>query len=211
MIEVVGFDLDNTLFEQTSFEFPVFKKISKLISEKYDINKNVYFNELKKLFLKEKLNRIFDSAFLNIKTSLPEDWEKFIQQQILPLYRNFKPKKLKKIKKGFKLLSLAKKYNKNTVLITNGNGSIQRNKIDVLKINSYFDLILISDEFNPPIRKPDIRMFEIALSKFKISSQKMVYIGDKYNSDDVCEKIGIKFYHIKDIKIKDFTNILQTG
>lgn len=61
-------------------------------------------------------------------------------------------------------------------LITNGSVHSQNSKIDQVMIRNYFDTIIVSDEVN--VKKPDKRIFDIALERLNISSQFSWYIGD---------------------------------
>lgn len=201
MIKVIGFDLDNTLYNQELFEFEIFKQISIIVSKNFGINENQYFHELIKLYYNAEKEYLFDKAIMNINYKLPSLWEEFVISDILPTYRSFIPSNLNlynNIKDDLQELKI-KKYK--LVLITNGNSNVQNNKIDVLHIRNYFDLILISDDYEPKRRKPDVFMFEQALNYFEIKSKEMLFIGDDLVRDKASELVGIKFIHINDFNI----------
>lgn len=194
MLKAVGLDLDNTLYDQDQFEIPAFRKISKIVSFEYNISESVYFQNLVKLYKIGEKNKIFDKAFQMIK-KLPQDWENFITSEILPIYRNNKPM-LSLYDGAREFIEYLKSKGLILVLITNGNVNIQNYKIDALEIRECFNKIYISDEYNPPARKPDIRMFEDFLKDFSLKGCECVYIGD-HETDSASEKVGILYLNYK--------------
>nr|NIP58865.1 HAD family hydrolase [Gemmatimonadota bacterium]NIR79248.1 HAD family hydrolase [Gemmatimonadota bacterium]NIT86290.1 HAD family hydrolase [Gemmatimonadota bacterium]NIU31768.1 HAD family hydrolase [Gemmatimonadota bacterium]NIU35067.1 HAD-IA family hydrolase [Gemmatimonadota bacterium] len=61
-------------------------------------------------------------------------------------------------------------------LVTNGRVLIQSRKIDGLGIRSFFDSIVISEAAG--CRKPDPRIFEIALTELAVAPGAAVFVGD---------------------------------
>lgn len=207
MIKVIGFDLDNTLYNQELFEFQVFEKISFVVKEEFGIDNLILQKELEKLYFLDQKEYMFDKAIFNILGYLPDNWDEFVKNEILGIYRNYKPLKLPLFEEIIDILdSLKEKYK--LALITNGNSQVQNNKIDCLDIRKYFDLILISDDYTPKRRKPDTFMFEKALDTFQIDSKEMVYVGDDILRDKASEKVGIKFLNINEIDIKSLGDLL---
>ena len=86
------------------------------------------------------------------------------------------------------VLELKKRYK--TGLITNGKTAIQYGKIDRLGIRDDFDLILVSEEAG--IKKPDPRIFELALQRLRLQPEECVYVGDHpVNDMEGASQIGI--------------------
>lgn len=63
-----------------------------------------------------------------------------------------------------------------TGLITNGQTNIQYGKIDQLGIREDYDHIIVSEEAG--VKKPDPRIFQLALDHFGLSPEQCIYIGD---------------------------------
>lgn len=61
-------------------------------------------------------------------------------------------------------------------LITNGNASYQRRKIQQFHLASFFELILIEEEFGAA--KTDTRIYRYALAQFQLSPQDVWMVGD---------------------------------
>jgi putative hydrolase of the HAD superfamily len=199
--KVIGFDLDNTLFNQELYEFEIFKTIAIQIEKDYGFQYNLYYKALKDLYLNDIKEATFDKAMIIINKVLPPNWEKYMQNTILLIYIEYIPNKLKLFDKTLEILDYFKEKDKKLILITNGRTKTQNIKIDKLNIRKYFNLILISDAYNVPKRKPDIFMFQESLKYFNISSTEMIYIGDDNIRDKASEKIGIQFINIKDLKL----------
>jgi len=200
--DIVGFDLDNTLFDQAQYEFFIFEEIAKEIELRYRLDTHSYFNALKNVYYSGEKEHTFDKAMLQCLSALPVNWEETMVKVILPLYRNYTPTSLTLFEHSFPLLQSLKQSRKKLFLITNGREKTQNIKIDILGIRSYFDLILISDSYEPPRRKPDTQMFKDALNYFNVTSEKMVYVGDDLVRDKASEKVGIKFIDIETLKRK---------
>lgn len=66
-------------------------------------------------------------------------------------------------------------------LITNGDSVMQRSKIEALEIAPMMDAIVISSEVG--IRKPDRRIFSLALQKLGCSPEETWFVGDHPDHD----------------------------
>ena len=153
MLKAVAFDLDDTIYSHKEFEYSAFSKISEIVKKHYGFDNDLFYQNLVTLFKNGEKIKTFDKAILKTIGHIPENWENFVIEKILSVYRNHKPK-LKPFKDILNLIYFFRKNNIKTSLITNGNSQIQNNKIDCLGIRNLFDYIYISDEFNPPARKP---------------------------------------------------------
>lgn len=65
--------------------------------------------------------------------------------------------------------------------VTNGRDFFQRNKIEALGLNKYFDVIVTSGELG--FKKPNPLIFETALKKLGASANECVFIGDNLKAD----------------------------
>ena len=66
-------------------------------------------------------------------------------------------------------------------MITNGPSDLQRFKIEVLGIESWFDAIVVSGEIG--IAKPDPAVFQVALSELNLDAEDVWHIGDNVKTD----------------------------
>ncbi len=61
-------------------------------------------------------------------------------------------------------------------IVTNGNSNFQNTKIDKLDFRKYMKTIIISEEVD--IRKPDPKIFDLALSNINSNNEKTLFVGD---------------------------------
>lgn len=77
---------------------------------------------------------------------------------------------LRKLKSGYRL-----------GLITNGRTDIQYGIIDRLGLRDAFDCILVSEEAG--VKKPDPRIFEMAVERLRVRPEECVFVGDHPRND----------------------------
>ncbi|QFG01215.1 HAD family hydrolase [Psychrobacillus glaciei] len=88
------------------------------------------------------------------------------------------------------------------------NGSIQRQKAKIINtnLNSFFDIIIISEEVG--FSKPDKRIFELALNKLNVQPEEVLFVGDDIEKDiDGCQNADIKGIWFNPNMIKNNTEI----
>ncbi|MCL2371901.1 MAG: HAD family hydrolase [Defluviitaleaceae bacterium] len=68
-----------------------------------------------------------------------------------------------------------------TAIITNGSSQMQRAKIEKTGLDKIFDVILISDDVGA--KKPDLRIFEMAIQKLGIQPKEALFVGDNLAND----------------------------
>lgn len=61
-------------------------------------------------------------------------------------------------------------------IITNGSVHSQNAKIDQVQIRDFFDTVVVSDEVQ--VKKPDERIFQIALERLHVKPEQTWYVGD---------------------------------
>ena len=66
-------------------------------------------------------------------------------------------------------------------LISNGTGATQRAKLRALNVEGLFDPVVISEEVG--FRKPDARIFELAIAKWAVLPGTVLFVGDDPISD----------------------------
>jgi|Deesub1362A_J573_1020465.scaffolds.fasta_scaffold00222_48 HAD superfamily hydrolase (TIGR02253 family) len=88
-------------------------------------------------------------------------------------------------------------------LITNGPARVQKEKINKLDIQKYFDIILISGEIG--VAKPNPEIFKLALKNLKVHPENAIFVGDSYEYDIVgAKRIGMKTVLISDSNTDKF-------
>ncbi|MFC3800285.1 HAD family hydrolase [Cohnella sp. GCM10012308] len=185
-IQAVLFDLDNTLLDRTrtfqhftsSFVHAYFQhsnQIDSIVSRIIELDedgykdKNLLFTELLEelpWLTKPEINELL--SYYNVH---------YVENALLMDYAS---EIISHVRQKYKL-----------GLITNGRTKIQYGKIDRLGIRNHFDVILVSEEAG--VKKPDPRIFEMALEKLGLHPEQCLYIGDHPKNDvEGAGKSGMK-------------------
>jgi putative hydrolase of the HAD superfamily len=76
-------------------------------------------------------------------------------------------------------------------LVSNGSGATQRAKLRALGLESLFDPIVISEEVG--VRKPDARIFGLAVAAWRVPPASVLFVGDDPVSDiDGAKAAGLR-------------------
>ncbi len=189
-IKLVGFDLDDCLFDSTGLSDRARVKginamidlglkidrqnAKKMITEvvkEYGSNSSNHYN-----YFIRRYNRLED-----VKEKIPYSLQfKYISAAVMAyhkekidsikLYDDVKPCLIKLRERGLK-----------SAIISDGLPIKQYEKILRLEIDDLIDLTIISDEIG--IRKPNPKLFEFCLKKFNIEGPETIYIGDRLDKD----------------------------
>lgn len=189
---IIIFDLDDTIYPQKNYDNPALMKVSGYLEKIVQINKNIIFNNLRKL---KKIRRgnppklVFDD-FLEDKDIKNK---KKIITKCVSLFQNYNCIELKK-SKSLKVMLKAIYKKKYLFLVTNGSLKRQNNKINNLGIKKYFKKVFILDGKKKKI-KPSISDVS-TLVKFINRNKKLngVFVGDNKDTDQkFAQNLKIKF------------------
>jgi putative hydrolase of the HAD superfamily len=190
-IKAILFDLDNTILDRTSTFNNFTNSFLKIYFDHIEVKQEI-FDRI--IYLDQDGYKDKKELFSELLEELP--WKmKPLQTELLDFYKTEYVKNAVLMEHTREILQhIRKKYK--TGLITNGNTSIQYGKIDILEIRSDFDLIIVSEEAG--IKKPDPKIFELALTKLELSPEQCIFIGDHpVNDIEGAAKIGMKTIWMK--------------
>lgn len=107
---------------------------------------------------------------------------------------------LRKInKENSEVVSLVKKLRKNyQVGILSNQTPISYQVIEELNIYQFFDPIILS--YRVKTRKPEIKIYKIALEKLKLKPQECLFIDNSGENLTPAEELGMKTIHFKNVK-----------
>jgi len=184
------FDLDNTLFDVEQYFSGAFLQISMFLSTKYKISKNKIFRILMEIWKKHTsmypylFNDLLD--ILDLKENVNE---------IVRMFNSFTGE-LQPYEDVIPTLSVLKNMNFKLGIITDGNVERQKRKIELLKLQMYFNSIIFTYEISNP--KPSIIPYQSAVKRLKLIPKKSYYIGDNpYIDFEGAKKIGLITIRIK--------------
>lgn len=171
----VIFDLDDTLFKEIDFLKSGFTAITKILP--IEIRNKTIEDMLKKY---KDSSDVFNYLLLNFSEYFHS------MEELSNIYRNHSPNI--KLSDGVQKLFENLMGNKTkTGLITDGRRITQRNKLESLGISSYFNEIIISEEFGS--EKPNMRNFEYFQNKY--TDHQFIYIADNPSKDFISpNKLG---------------------
>ncbi|MBO3698990.1 YjjG family noncanonical pyrimidine nucleotidase [Roseivirga sp. E12] len=78
-------------------------------------------------------------------------------------------------------------------IITNGFDDIQATKLQSSQLDQYFDVVITSE--SSKMRKPDPRIFELALDKTDAALEESIMIGDNLNAD-IAGAVNVGMDHV---------------
>lgn len=174
--EGVSHEIISELFAEyvkplTSFSFEYFyDKYLVINSGLWDLYRN---NEIKKELLRVKrFSLTLEELGINRPWIANKMAEEYVEKTAIRtrLFPETKP-----------IIDYLKGKNYVLSIMTNGFKEVQYPKIERSGLEPFFDYIFISEEIG--FNKPDIRIFEYALNKMKISADKAIFVGDDYEVD----------------------------
>lgn len=180
MVQVLVFDLDDTLFPEHQFVRSGLKAVSAWLHRQYAITN--FFETAWQVFQMGERRTIFNQALESLGISYPPE----LIQVLLEVYRNHQPQI--SLHEDAQWIFNHFKADKKFGLITNGVLRTQQNKIERLGIASQFDTIIycgaFSYEYWKPSQYPYLRMMEST----GYAGPEYVYIGDHPDKDFIAAK-----------------------
>lgn len=194
MIKAVIFDLDDTLISEKEYIRSGFRQVAINISKEYNLERDNVYELLLEIFEKDSknvFNRLLDK--LNISYEI-DDIKKLVD-----IYRGHKPE-IKLYDDAKYILDTLYKKGIKLGIITDGYKITQRNKLEALNIDNYFECIIVTDELGREFWKPHSRPYEIMRDKLNLDYDEMVYVGDNVSKDFVtANKLGMNTIFINRI------------
>jgi len=178
MIRIVLFDLDDTLAAEDNFIRSGYRHIAGILKDKYSLtDAEKTCQRLYELYLEDSRN-VFNRA-------LSESGIEYNKEDILYLvneYRNHMPDTYF-YEDVIPTLKLLTERNIKTGIITDGYLNGQKNKAKALKLDSYFEKIIYTDELGKDYWKPSPMAFDMMKDYFDVEYEEMAYVGDNPEKD----------------------------
>lgn len=182
-IDVVIFDLDDTLYLEKDYVRSGFDTIARAYPNIKDLSQKLWDAFLEK---KPALDYVLEQE------GLPKE-----KNNCLAIYRNHKPA-ISLYPGVYEMLQRIGKTKK-LGIITDGRIEGQKAKIEALGLEELFGRIIITDELGgTEFRKPNTKAFVLMKGYFNTEYEKMCYIGDNIKKDSIApEQLGMKFIHFQ--------------
>ncbi|MFW9782981.1 MAG: TIGR02253 family HAD-type hydrolase [Candidatus Heimdallarchaeota archaeon] len=194
-VKVVGFDLDDCLFDSTGLsEKARIKGIDAMINLGLDIDRQKAIIMIQEIVEEYGSNSSQHYDYFIRRLNEIEKKEISFNEQykyIAAAVMAYHAQKIEYIKLYDDVMPCLEKLKKlliKTVIITDGIPIKQYEKILRLNLENMIDLVVISDEIG--IRKPNPRLFSFFLEKFGVKGEETMYIGDNIYKDIVPAKFN---------------------
>jgi phosphoglycolate phosphatase-like HAD superfamily hydrolase len=179
-IEVIGFDLDGTLYNEFEFISQVYRPIASELSKfTLSFESEIYAKMISRW--KEKgstYNKIFEEIL--VKSDIGTQQKEEVIRSCLSIYHNFKPEiKLSRFVRDF-LIEVCENYK--LFIVTDGNVQLQKAKFDCLGLDNWFkqENLGFCGAYGPDFAKPSIRILK-TLEIFRLANPlpSVLYFGDR--------------------------------
>lgn len=179
-IDVVIFDLDDTLYSEKEYVQSGYEAIGREFSLIPDMKQRLW-----EAFCKKQ--KAIDTVLKDFDCYSIENLQKCIT-----IYREHEPS-IHMYDGVYEMLYRLRAAGKKLGIITDGRPDGQRAKIRALNIEAIFDHIIITDEFGgEQFRKPNKRAFIEMKNFFDVDFNRIVYIGDNTKKDFIApEMLGM--------------------
>ncbi len=194
-IKVVGYDLDDCLFDSTGLSQRArIKGIDAMISLGLKIERQKALILIQEIVAEYGSNSSKHYDYFIKRLNQYENYAITFNEQVryitaaVMAYHGQKIKHIQLYNDVLKTLEKLKKSSIKTAIITDGIPIKQYEKIFRLGIDDLIDLIVISDEIG--IRKPNPELFSYCLKKFKVKGHETIYVGDNIYKDIIPAKLN---------------------
>jgi putative hydrolase of the HAD superfamily len=183
---ILIFDLDDTLYEESSYVRSGLRAVARYGQEQYGLDAQESFESMYTLLLQKGRGRVFDDWLLSV-----ERYSKKAVKECLRVYRQHDPV----IKLPDESREILEYYQSRypLYLVTDGHKNVQQKKIEALNIGSFFKRVLITHRFGIKNAKPSLYCFELIRRAEKTDWNDIVYVGDNPAKDFVnLNEVGAK-------------------
>lgn len=177
------FDLDDTLYDESTFVESGIRAVSRWMSQSYGLPQKMCFANMMLVLEREGRGKIFDKV-LNDNGI----YSKASVLSCLRIYRHHTPKIELHLEARNLLKGLAGKH---IYLVTDGHKDVQANKVSALGLWSTFEKVFITHRYGIKNAKPSLHCFQIIKDREACHWNDLIYIGDNPVKDFVSlNKVG---------------------
>jgi putative hydrolase of the HAD superfamily len=178
MFQALGFDLDNTLYDQSQHLCSFFGEAGRWLNERTDVAAETAEQCFERTWERRTMSDpfLFDAALQELGV-WRADWVK----ELVQLYRRHRcPLTLAPGVRSL-LDHLRPRYE--LFLVTDGHGPLQRFKVEQLGLSEWFPVVIYTDDRGPSWCKPAPAAFLEAARRLGLAAEACLYVGDDPERD----------------------------
>ena len=178
MIEALILDLDDTLYDESTYVTSGLQAVARHMAGQYAVNEDELFAVMRADIAKNGRGTACNAALRSIELNDSEH----VVSELLAVYREHQPSielydDAKNLLQGLRSRIPALRLG----LITDGVPIMQRQKVNALHLDQTFDFICYCWEHSAP--KPSVKGFEHMLSELNVVPGQCVMVGDRVDHD----------------------------
>jgi putative hydrolase of the HAD superfamily len=167
---ILVFDLDDTLYDELMYVRSGFRAVAAYIQSKFDYPEDKSYKIMIEEFNRYGRGKVFDRLLQQISRLNGSNIKLLIN-----IYRKHSPnimlyKDAEYVLKNFR--------NSPKYIVTDGNKIVQKIKVDKLDLNKYTNKIYITHNYGLDKAKPSTYCFKKIAAREKVTSDRIIYIGD---------------------------------
>jgi putative hydrolase of the HAD superfamily len=178
-MKAVLFDLDDTLYTELDFVRSGFRAVARVLAERWGGHETRLFERLWDILEEQGRGRVFDTI-LNEVASGPRTDDGV--RLLTFVYRSHRPT-LTLAPQTQPTLTALRDAGVKLGIVTDGLGTVQRNKIAALGLDPLVDVIVCTDEIGREWWKPSTTPFNVALALLGVEARDAAYVGNDPGKD----------------------------
>ncbi|MGD0451248.1 MAG: HAD-IA family hydrolase [Candidatus Bathyarchaeia archaeon] len=198
-VSAVVFDLDNVLYDEKEYVYAAFRSIAHFLSGKCGFSEDQVYSKL--VFDFEKKGSMYPRLFNDALSDLGLDQN--LVPEILKLYA-LVDSKVELFLEATSVLLALRSLGLKLALVTNGNVRIQSNKVRLLGVEKFFDVVVYARETPSAREKPYPEAYEMALQKLGVGAGEAISVGDNPHTDFLgAKQLGMRTVRVLWGEFKD--------
>jgi putative hydrolase of the HAD superfamily len=178
-MKAVIFDLDDTLYQERQFVESGFRAVARVLAQRSGSPEAGLFARMVEILETEGRGAIFDRLLSEVSPGLHTPDE---VRLLLYVYRSHRPE-IGLFSETRPTLSLLRTAGYRLGIVTDGAGTVQRNKIAALGLEPLVDAVVCTDEIGREWWKPSTTPFTVALALLDVAAADAAYVGNDPGKD----------------------------
>ena len=183
-------DLDDTLFPERAYVESGFQAVARFLEETRDLPADYSLPSMLAFLELEGRGAIFDRIIERFEIRNSDG----LVSECVEVYRAHQPSIV--AYDGVEEALGALKNSYDLALVTNGHPMMQKQKLEALSLEPFFQMVVYCDEVGAP--KPSVKGLEVALDALCVAAKDCVFVGDNPDTDGTAaQAAGVPFLRVR--------------